>query len=155
MSTEMAIYVVYAKYLKRYTRGCMSICMPDIKSLAPTIQQGALNTYFTYITEQICLPHFKCSSHGKHTIGAYIPSVFAWLCQNTTKRNFHLTCYCKMCARNIYAHQIGHICVILEVHFCIMYVEVYFSFCCVMLNTRTFVLVFNITQQNEKYTSAY
>ena len=33
----------------------------------------------------------------------------AYKCHNTTNRNFYFTCYCKICARNIYAHQISGI----------------------------------------------
>ena len=56
----------YAKYITYIYRGCMYIYMPHMKSLALIFQKGALCTYFTYITEQIWLSHYKYTSHGNH-----------------------------------------------------------------------------------------
>ena len=96
--------------LKCMNRGCMKIYMPHMKSLASTMQQGALNTYLTYITQQIWLPHSKYSTCSQHAVLAYRPNSFAYICQNRTNWNFHFTCYCLICARIKYAHQNVHIC---------------------------------------------
>ena len=37
------------------------------------------------------------------------------MCQTTTNCNVKFTCYCQICARNIWAHQIGHRCHICEI----------------------------------------
>ena len=47
----LGIYVIYAKYLAGMFSQCMYIYMAHMKSLAPTIQQGAVYTYLIDITE--------------------------------------------------------------------------------------------------------
>ena len=86
--------------------GYMHINMPLMKSLVPTTEQGALYTYLTYNTEHIWLLYPKYSSNGKHAKWAYRLNIFAHIYQNTTKSNFSFICYCQVCARNKYAHQI-------------------------------------------------
>ena len=77
-------------------------------ALAPTVQQGALDTYLTHITEQIWLAHSNYNSNGQHTIWAYRLKLFANMCQQITNCNFNFTShYCQICAIYIYGHKIG------------------------------------------------
>ena len=59
---------------------CMYIYMPHMKSLPSTIQQEALYTYLTYITEQIWLPYSNHISLYQH-VRAYGPNIFAYITQ--------------------------------------------------------------------------
>ena len=97
MPTKLVIYAMYAKYFTSLWRACMHKHMTHMKPMAPTIQQEALYIYFTYITEQILLPHSEYSSHGQHTIWAYRPNIFTCLWQKTSNFNFYFTSYCQIC----------------------------------------------------------
>ena len=62
------------------------------------------------VNEQIWLSHCIYKSHNQHVIWVYRPNIFAQMCYNTTNCNTYFSCYCQICARNKYAHQIRHIC---------------------------------------------
>ena len=96
MATQLAINVIYTKYMINIW-GDMYIYVPYFKSMPPTIQQGAMYTYFTCITEQIWMPLSKYTSHGQHVEQGYIPNIFAYTYQHTTKCSFCHTCYCLIC----------------------------------------------------------
>ena len=49
----------------------MFIYILYMKSLTPTMEQGALYTYVTYMTEQIWLQQWKYSLHRQHTSLTY------------------------------------------------------------------------------------
>ena len=57
--------------------------MPLMKPMTSTIQQGALYTFVTYITEQICLPHSKYSSMANILNGhIYRLNIFIYICHH-------------------------------------------------------------------------
>ena len=62
--TKLCIYAINAKYLTSY--------MPHMKSLVPTMQQGAMYMYMTYITEQIWLPHSKYVWWSGYLLNKYL-----------------------------------------------------------------------------------
>ena len=57
----------------------VNIYMHHMKSLAKTIQQGALCMYLTYITEKVWLPQSKSSSHSQYAKWAYRPTSFVYI----------------------------------------------------------------------------
>ena len=64
--TKLGIYNIYAKYFINLYGKCIHIYMPHMKWVQSTKWQWALYTYFTCITEQICLPH--CTYMFKWTV---------------------------------------------------------------------------------------
>ena len=103
ITTKVGIYSQY--WMTAYGR-CICISVQHIRSLALTMQQGALYTQLTYITEQIWLPHCKYNSHNQHALRLYRPNIFAHICQNTTSCNRYFTGYFLIFATNKYVHQI-------------------------------------------------
>ena len=61
-----------------------------------------------YITEEICLPHFKYGSQCHYSIWARGSDICAYMCHNTTQYNTDFTFYCHGYTRNKYTHQIAH-----------------------------------------------
>ena len=114
-------YVRYKYANKTVTflyRRCMHIYMSHMKLTSPTIQQGALYTSLTYITEKYN-SHILNIAHMANTLGQNIDPNFLYIfVYNTTNCSFYFTCYGQVCARYKYDHQIGHIFQILNKPIC-------------------------------------
>ena len=63
-------------------------------------------------TSDMLVDKYGChTAHKSHSHSAkwkYRSNNFTYMCQNTTKCNVYLTCYCHVCASNIYAPQMPH-----------------------------------------------
>ena len=110
---QLSVYIGHSSKWASGYQLTASFCFPYFKTIFSKLYLLLL----AHITQQIWFPHCKyrlCYPYSAVYL-AYICEIGVFMWQNTTNYNC-FKCYCHTCARDKYAHQNAHMCLIFHGH---------------------------------------